>query len=237
MTLVMNDKVKSQIKNRSEHKPRERIVYSAAQLIRERGVSGTSLRDVVAHAQAPWGSLQHYFPGGKDQIVTEALGWAGRFAGRRVDRYLSELDPAMPSGLFAAMADQWRTQFRSEGFAAGCPLVAAAADIAAESPDLRDAVTNAFDQWLRPVAAALGQLGVPEDRAISLATLMISSLEGAIVLARASQDVAPLDTVVRELAPLLDGARDPGRSAVGPGLARTARHGPGRCAASAGPVL
>lgn len=212
MTSVMTNK----IKNQPEHGPRERIVFSAAQLIRERGVGGTSLRDVVAHAQAPWGSLQHYFPGGKDQIVTEALGWAGRFAARRVDKYLSELDPPTPSGLFAAMAGQWRTQFRSEGFAAGCPLVAATADTAAESADLRDAVTSAFDHWLRPVAAALGQLGVPQDRAFSLATLMISSLEGAIVLARASQDIAPLDTVVRELAPLLDGARDPGRAAAAP---------------------
>jgi AcrR family transcriptional regulator len=207
MTDDVKTQVTNQIKNRAERKPRERIVYSAAQLIRERGVSGTSLRDVVAHAGAPWGSLQHYFPGGKDQIVTEALGWAGRFAARRVELYLSELDPPTPSGLFAAMADQWRTQFRSEGFAAGCPLVAATADVAAERSDLRDAVTSAFDQWQRPIAAALGQLGVPEGRVHSLATLMISSLEGAIVLARASQDVAPLDTVVRELAPLLDGAR------------------------------
>ncbi len=202
MTVVMKTKSKDQ----AERKPRERIVFSAAQLIRERGVSGTSLRDVVARAEAPWGSLQHYFPGGKDQIVTEALGWAGRFAGRRVHRYLSELDPATPGGLFAAMADQWRTQFCSEGFAAGCPLVAATADVAADSPGLRDAVTSAFEQWLGPVAAALGQLGVPQDRAFPLATLMISSLEGAIVLARARQDVAPLDTVVAELAPLLDSA-------------------------------
>jgi hypothetical protein len=117
--------------------------------------------------------------------------------------------------LFAALAEQWRTEFCAEGFAAGCPLVAAAADVAAESPDLRDTIASAFDQWRRPIAAALGQLGVPEGRAFSLATLMISSLEGAIVLARVCQDVAPLDAVVAELGPLLDGARDPDRSAVG----------------------
>jgi len=181
-------------------------VFSAAQLIRERGVSGTSLRDVVAHAEAPWGSLQHYFPGGKEQLVHEALEWAGNFAARRVEVYLSELDPPSPSGLFAAMVNQWRTQFRSEGFAAGCPLVAATADVAATSESVRTAVAVAFAQWHRPVAAALRQLGVSQDRAASLATLMISSLEGAVVLARAQQDVAPLDVVVRELAPVLDGA-------------------------------
>jgi AcrR family transcriptional regulator len=202
MTSVMTEQPEA----KKERGPRERIVFSAAQLIRQRGVSGTGLRDVVAHAHAPWGSLQHYFPGGKDQIVAEALGWSGRFAARRVDRYLSALDPATPSGLFAAMADQWRAQFRSEGFAAGCPLVAAAADVAAESVALRQAVTSAFDQWQQPVAAALAQLGIPADRAASLATLMISSLEGAIVLARVRQDVVPLDIVVTELGPLLDQA-------------------------------
>ena len=44
--------------------PRERMVLSAAQLVRIHGVGATGMRDVVAHAEAPRGSLQHYFPGG-----------------------------------------------------------------------------------------------------------------------------------------------------------------------------
>jgi len=53
--------------------PRERVVLAAARLLRTRGYTGTSLRDIVKAADAPWGSLQHYFPGGKDQIVVEAM--------------------------------------------------------------------------------------------------------------------------------------------------------------------
>ena len=49
-------------------------------------------------------------------------------------------------------------------------------------------------------------MGVPARKATSLATVMISSLEGAILIARAEQDVRALRTVTRELAPLLDGA-------------------------------
>src|SRR4029079_10602212 len=56
---------------------RERIVRSAAALIRERGVHGVGLRQIVAHADGPRGSLQRYFPGGKAQLVTEALHLAG----------------------------------------------------------------------------------------------------------------------------------------------------------------
>src|SRR5918994_2170111 len=56
---------------------RERIVRSAAALVRERGVHGVGLRQIVARADGPRGSLQRYFPGGKTQLITEALNLAG----------------------------------------------------------------------------------------------------------------------------------------------------------------
>ncbi|WP_439098549.1 LmrA/YxaF family transcription factor [Amycolatopsis vastitatis] len=166
------------------------------------------MRDVVAHAEAPRGSLQHYFPGGKDQLIAEAVAWAGDYAARRVARVAAKLEDPTPGKLFEAMAAQWRDEFTTAGFDAGCPLVATVADTAATSDDLREAVGKAFDGWQRPVAATLEQLGVPPARSPSLAVLMLSALEGAIVLARAHRDVAPLDTVVAELRPLLDGAVD-----------------------------
>lgn len=186
------------------HSPRERMVYSAAQLIRTQGVSGTGMREVVEHASAPRGSLQHYFPGGKDQLVREAVTWAGSFAAARVKRCAQQAPT--PSGLLAGMVGQWRDQFREDGFAAGCPLVATTADVVAANKKLRDAVKDGFETWLEPVAESLRDMGVPEERCRTLALLMISSLEGAIVLARAQEDVAPLDAVVHELGPLLDAA-------------------------------
>jgi AcrR family transcriptional regulator len=186
--------------------PRERMVLSAAQLVRIHGVGATGMRDVVAHAEAPRGSLQHYFPGGKDQLIAEAVAWAGGYAARRVARIADKLEDPTPGNLFEAMAAQWRDEFTAQGYDAGCPLVATVADAAATSDDLREAVGKAFDGWQRPVASTLEEYGVPVGRSASLAVLMLSALEGAIVLARAHQDVAPLDTVVAELRPLLDGA-------------------------------
>src|SRR5919109_1136905 len=90
----------------SAYGPRERMVFSAAQLIRRDGVTATGMRDVAAHAEAPRRSLQHYFPGGKEQLVNEAVDWAGRYAGRRVARFLAAMDEPTPSGLFAAMVRQ-----------------------------------------------------------------------------------------------------------------------------------
>ncbi|AYN43502.1 TetR/AcrR family transcriptional regulator [Streptomyces dangxiongensis] len=189
--------------------PRERMVFSAAQLIRRDGVAATGMREVAAHAGAPRGSLQHYFPGGKEQLVNEAVEWAGRYAGTRVARFLATLEQPAPSGLFAAMAAQWTDEYGRDGFAAGCPVAAATVDRASSDDSTRQAVAAAFTAWSGPVAEALTGMGVPAARAGSLATLMISTLEGAILMARAERDVRPLTTVVRELGPLLDAAVDP----------------------------
>ncbi|SPT51016.1 TetR/AcrR family transcriptional regulator [Actinomadura madurae] len=187
-----------------ERDPRERMVFSAAQLIRRDGVTATGLRDVAAHAGAPRGSLQHYFPGGKEQLVNEAVEWAGRYASARVARFVTAMRRPTPGRLFAAMVRQWMEEFGRTGFDRGCPVAAATVDCAESVASTRAAAAAAFDTWRRPVARELTAMGVPSGKAPALATLMISSLEGAILLARAEQSVRPLRTVARELAPYLD---------------------------------
>ncbi|GAA4568884.1 TetR/AcrR family transcriptional regulator [Planotetraspora kaengkrachanensis] len=190
---------------------RERMVFSAAQLIRRDGVTATGMRDVVTHAQAPRGSLQHHFPGGKQQLVNEAVDWAGRYAAKRIARFLSEMPEPSPSLLFAAMVRQWTDEYQTTGFAGGCPVAAATVDCAHATDATRQAAAAAFAAWSRPVAQALTDMGVPAEQAGSLATLMISALEGAILIARAEQDVRALLTVARELGPLLDAASSDAR--------------------------
>src|ERR1700677_4023791 len=88
--------------------PRERMVRSAAQLIRRKGVSGTGMREIVTEADAPRGSLQHYFPGGKEELVSDALLWMGDVAAQRIKRCARELQPRIPSALLASIVDTWR---------------------------------------------------------------------------------------------------------------------------------
>ncbi|MBD0736121.1 TetR/AcrR family transcriptional regulator [Streptomyces sp. CBMA29] len=191
----------------SERGPRERMVFSAAQLIRREGVGATGMREVAVHAGAPRGSLQHYFPDGKEQLVNEAVTWAGNYAARRVARFLAALPEPTPGGLFAAMVGQWTDEYAADGFDAGCPVAAAAVDCARATESTRMATAAAFAAWTAPVAAALTGMRVPEDRSVPLATLMISTLEGAILIARAERDARALTTAARELGPLLDAAR------------------------------
>ena len=189
--------------------PRERMIRSAAQLIRRKGVSGTGLREIVVEADAPRGSLQHYFPGGKEELVSDALLWTGDVAARRIKGSLSKLKSRAPSALLASIVDAWRRDLTNEQFSAGCPLVAAAADTAATSKQLRQVLRRAFDGWLEPLSKSLVDLGVPLERADNLAIVVIAALEGAIILARIRRDLTPFDALIRELGPLLDAVARP----------------------------
>jgi AcrR family transcriptional regulator len=189
---------------RPENTVRDKIVRGAAQLIRAQGVSNTGMRDVVVFADAPRGSLQHYFPGGKDQLVREALLWSGDASGLLVQHLYQGLDAPSPGKLLEVLAKWWQRELLRSGFDAGCPLVAAAVEVAASSDAMRNVIGEALDRWQSPIVAALEDMGVPRVRASSLAIVMLSALEGAIVVARIRHDVAPLDIVVEELTPMLD---------------------------------
>jgi AcrR family transcriptional regulator len=180
---------------------RERMVYSAAQLVRERGMNATGVRDVVAASGTPRGSFQHYFPGGKEQLVAEALLWSGRFAAEHVRGYVTTARRPTPAGLFAHMAAPWKDEFDRRGFDRGCPLMATAAEVVGTDSGLNEEVRLAAEEWLRAVETELVAMSVPRSRARSLATLMVGSLEGAIMLARIRRDTGPLTAAVRELPP------------------------------------
>jgi AcrR family transcriptional regulator len=198
----------------ADHGPRERMVFSAAQLLRCGGVAAAGMRETAARARAPRGSLQHYFPGGKEQVVNEAVAWAGRYAASRVPRFLAALEEPSPGALFAAMARQWTDELAATGTLAGCPVAAATADCAQAIESTRASAAEAFACWRASVTEALTGMGVPPARAEALATLMVSTLEGAILIARAERSPHALTTAVQELAPVLDTAVEHSRLAA-----------------------
>src|SRR5436853_4906985 len=72
--------------------PRERMVISAALLIRERGAQPTAIADVLEHSGAPRGSAYHYFPGGRTQLLCEAIDYAGEYVATKIDNAANGLD-------------------------------------------------------------------------------------------------------------------------------------------------
>ena len=173
---------------------RARMVRSAATLIRERGIHGTGLREVVAHSGGPRGSLGRFFPGGKTQLVTEAIDVALADVFGDLERTLGEAE-TFPEAI-GAIVTPWRRLLVDHDFALGCPLAATICD-AADNDSLRTHVSEAFAWWRASVADAYTRFGAPQADAEAHATVLMAALEGALILARAQRNIEPLDTVER----------------------------------------
>lgn len=174
---------------------RNKMIQSAALLFRERGYSGTGFRDVIEHSGAPRGSIYHHFPGGKEQLAADTVAWAAAVIDRRIERAARDGNPLAALGMFV---DAWREVLEDSNFRAGCPVVAVAAEADAGSTAIA-AAAAAFGCWQDLIAHALLDAGVGRTDARRLATLVVASIEGAILLCRARRDIRPLRDVHRAL--------------------------------------
>jgi AcrR family transcriptional regulator len=178
------------------------MVVSAALLIRERGAHATAISDVLEHSGAPRGSAYHYFPGGRTQLLCEAVDYAGDHVAAIITESRGGL------GLLDTLIDKYRRQLLDTDFRAGCPIVAVSVEAGEQSDRERMAPVVAraaavFDRWSDLIARRFIADGMPSDRARELAVLATAALEGAIVLARVRRDLTPLDVVHRQLHQLL----------------------------------
>jgi AcrR family transcriptional regulator len=185
---------------------RERMVRGATQLLRERGYTGTGFREVIELTGAPRGSIYHHFPEGKAQLAAEAVGYAGEIANGVLEDALLDGDPV---AALRAFVELWRADFVRTGGRAGCPVLAVAVETHDDAPELLDAAAGEFNRWRQAFAASLRRAGVGPARARRLAALVVSAVEGAIVLSRAERRPDPLLEVARELEALLKDALSP----------------------------
>jgi TetR/AcrR family transcriptional repressor of lmrAB and yxaGH operons len=178
---------------------RASMVRSAAALISARGLSATSLADVLADSGAPRGSIYHHFPQGKGQLAQDAVRWTGE----RVLAHQAALAGPRPEDVLERFIGTWRAVVTGSEAAAGCVVAGVAVDTGAEQQRLLEAVRDTFRAWVSLLAAQLEARGVPADRAGSVARATLAGMEGALILCRAEGDVGPLDTVAAELMRLL----------------------------------
>jgi TetR/AcrR family transcriptional repressor of lmrAB and yxaGH operons len=176
---------------------RARMVRSAAMLMRERGIHGVGLREVVTHSGGPRGSLGRYFPGGKTQLMTEAIDVVLAALFDEVDRALAEAE-SFPEAI-GVIVTPWRRLLVDHDFALGCPLAATIVD-AADNDDLRGHASDLLARWQESVAQVYVRFGDPPAVADEQSTVLLASLEGALILARARRTTEPLDTVERYFA-------------------------------------
>jgi AcrR family transcriptional regulator len=172
------------------------MVDSAAKLIRERGIHGVGLREVVTHSGGPRGSLQRYFPGGKTQLITEALNLAAAEVLNDTESKL--IEAANLAGAIDAIFAPWRQVLVDSDFTLGCPVAATVVDASGDD-QLRQEARALLAQMQDSVRDALVRFGVPKSTADDDASVLLAALEGALILSRADQSTQPLDTMQRFL--------------------------------------
>ncbi len=170
---------------------RAKMVKGAADMLSRRGLNATTVRELAKHIGTPLGSTYHYFPGGKEQLVSEAVKWAGDELARSLTEYL-KMGPVAGLEAFLLM---WKDAVADSDFQAGCPVAAASVEFDESTPG-RGAATVAaevFASWERLLAESLTRdAGVEVETARQLATFVVATIEGAVMLCRANRSIGPL---------------------------------------------
>lgn len=190
---------------------RTRMIEATALLIRQRGYHGTSLNDILSASGAPRGSLYFHFPGGKDQLVVEVTRDSVAKVTERLGADLAaESDPSVAvRRIYQSVA----RMLEENEFSLGCPIAPVVLDAPNDVPDLVEICRSAFEQWIGLLRQAFVRAGVPESRAQALALLVESSLEGLMVIARATRDRSALAVVADEVVALVEAAVRSGKTA------------------------
>jgi TetR/AcrR family transcriptional repressor of lmrAB and yxaGH operons len=179
---------------------RQRMIRTTARLLRRQGYAATGWRQVIAESDTPWGSQSHHFPGGKEQLAAEAIELAGKRYEELLRAALTQSHLAEAVGLWVEIA---ASQLEASGWADGCPIATVALETAHSSPTLGDACAAALDSWRTAISEAIVARGIVSKDALSLATLVLASIEGGLLLARAGRSSEPLRMVGHEMTTFL----------------------------------
>jgi AcrR family transcriptional regulator len=169
---------------------KDRIVQTSAELFSRQGYNATGVKQIVTAAQAPFGSLYHFFPGGKEQLGAEAVRLSGAFYALLIP---AVFDPApdVVTGVrnfFAGAAEH----LVETDYADACPIATVALEVSSSSELMRTACAEVFESWIAAGAERFGPVVESEEKSRELTIIMLCSLEGAFVLARALRSTEPL---------------------------------------------
>jgi AcrR family transcriptional regulator len=181
---------------------RQKMLLSSVELLRERAAGGVTVDAVLSRSQSPRGSVYHHFPGGRGEIISEAL----QLAGDTISGIIEQATDLGSLGALRRFGKLWHKLLLDSDFNAGCPVVSVAVGGSADDQHLQPAVAAIFQRWHQALADAIIADGVDAQRARRLATMAVAAIEGAIILCRAERSTAPLNDVIAELGSLIAAA-------------------------------
>jgi TetR/AcrR family transcriptional repressor of lmrAB and yxaGH operons len=179
---------------------REAFIASTGRLLRRQGYAATGLNEIVSASGAPKGSLYFHFPGGKEELAAAAMERTGEELRGAIAAVIASRPRAADS--LSALIDGLGAGLEASGFRDGCPIATVTLEAAGTSETVRLAAERVFGSWLQTLEQGLRADGLNDQQAARRALLVLAAIEGALLLARARRDLAPLEAVRDELAAL-----------------------------------
>lgn len=169
---------------------RTRIVDVSAELFRHQGYAATGIKQIVTAAQAPFGSIYHHFPGGKEQLAAEAIRTSGALYELLVP---AVFDPApdLVTGVRTFFAEAAR-HLEETSYEDACPIATMTLETASSSEPMRQASHDVFESWIGAGLPYFAAAGLSQPAARKLIVSLICALEGAFLLARAARSTEAL---------------------------------------------
>ncbi len=174
---------------------RAKIVGTAATLMLKDGVAGTTIEDVCAEAGVGRSQVYHYFDD-KSELVRAVIE-------RQAELIFGGQQPHLAHIQGWESWEAWRDFVveiqRKAGYVGGCPLGSPASELADEDELTRQVLVKSFQRWERAFLGGvqqmkdLGLLRQDADTAL-LATTLLATLQGGLLLCQTSKDVSPLET-------------------------------------------
>lgn len=181
---------------------RDKLIEAAITLMRRSGLSGAGINEVVRASGAPKGSVYHFFPDGKQQLVEAGLAQYSARVVAFIDLNLSR--KRKPGDKVRALFNAFAERIEQGEFLHSCPVGTVCLDLDADLEGLRVVVAGAFDQYVSAIEAHF-----PFDdrrRAKSFAGLLLTAIEGAYIRGRAERSSKPFREAGEWLAGLADSA-------------------------------
>lgn len=175
-----------------------RLLESAADLFSRQGFGATGIKAVLAAAEAPYGSLYHFFPGGKQELGAAALTYGG-------ERYRELLESVYPvdADVVEATADSFvraAKLLEETDYGYACPIATIALEVANNDELMRTAAADAFESWLEVLQERFTTAGMTAERAREVAEEVFCLIEGAVLLSRTTRSSVPMHTAGRAAA-------------------------------------
>ncbi len=184
---------------------RDRLVEAARTLFWKHGYASTGIAQILKAADAGSGSLYYFFPT-KEDLLLAVLEW-----------YQENLWPQVVQPIFDRVSDPiervfgildgYRRGLLATSFQHGCPIGNLALELADSNPAARQLLAVNFTGWRKAIEQCLAEAAVKLPDSLDreqLALFVLTTMEGAVMLARAYQSIDPYDAAVTQLRDYFD---------------------------------